>query len=76
MPLEETLLTLNDLVRCGKVRYLGASNFGGWQLQKVVEVSKYMGLNSFIALQVGLSQPEGSSPQILPLTFFSEIVFG
>ncbi|XP_025113690.1 uncharacterized protein LOC112575844 isoform X3 [Pomacea canaliculata] len=51
VPLEETLLTLNDLVRCGKVRYLGASNFGGWQLQKVVEVSKYMGLNSFIALQ-------------------------
>ncbi|KAK7476988.1 hypothetical protein BaRGS_00031764 [Batillaria attramentaria] len=50
-PLEETLLTLNDLVRCGKVRYLGASNMTGWQMQKVVELTKQMGLNPFISLQ-------------------------
>ncbi|KAK7095022.1 hypothetical protein V1264_006486 [Littorina saxatilis] len=50
-PLEETLLTLNDLVRCGKVRYLGASNLVGWQLQKIIEVSKHMGLSNFISLQ-------------------------
>ncbi|KAK7473819.1 hypothetical protein BaRGS_00034926 [Batillaria attramentaria] len=51
VPLEETLLTLNDLVRCGKVRYLGASNVTGWQLQNIVDLSKEMGLNSYIALQ-------------------------
>src|ERR1700752_1821280 len=33
-PLEETLSTLNDLVRRGAVRYLGVSNFNGWQLQR------------------------------------------
>ena len=32
-PIEETLRTLTDLVRAGKVRYLGASNFTGWQVQ-------------------------------------------
>ena len=36
-PLEETLSTLNDLVRKGVVRYLGASNFGGWQPQRAIE---------------------------------------
>lgn len=50
-PLEETLTTLNDLVRCGKVRYIGCSNFCGWQLQKAIDLSKYMGLEAFVALQ-------------------------
>jgi len=50
-PLEETLSTLNDLVRAGKVRYLGASNFTGWQLQKAVDISKHLGLEKFISLQ-------------------------
>lgn len=52
VPLEETLLTLNDLVRCGKVRYLGASNVSGWQLQQIVDLSKELGLNAYISLQV------------------------
>lgn len=52
VPLEETLLTLNDLVRCGKVRYLGASNVTGWQLQQIVDLSKELGLNAYISLQV------------------------
>ncbi len=42
--LKETLTTLNDLVRCGKVRYIGASNLGGWQLQKMLDLAKEMGL--------------------------------
>ncbi|KAK7487300.1 hypothetical protein BaRGS_00021528 [Batillaria attramentaria] len=50
-PLQETLRTLDDLVRCGKVRYLGASNVTGWQLQKIVDLTESMGLNSFISLQ-------------------------
>src|ERR1700741_857616 len=39
-PLEETLSTLNALVRKGTVRYLGASNFAGWQLQQAIDLSR------------------------------------
>jgi aryl-alcohol dehydrogenase-like predicted oxidoreductase len=49
--LEETLSTLDGLVKSGKVRYLGVSNFTGWQLQKSIEVSRHMGLEPFICLQ-------------------------
>ena len=45
-------MTLNDLVRCGKVRYLGASNVTGWQMQKIVDLNKQLGFNPFISLQV------------------------
>jgi aryl-alcohol dehydrogenase-like predicted oxidoreductase len=50
-PLEETLGTLNELVRSGKVRYIGASNFTGWQLQKATDLSQRMGWESFTCLQ-------------------------
>jgi aryl-alcohol dehydrogenase-like predicted oxidoreductase len=50
-PLEETLSTLNELVRLGIVRYIGASNFRGWQLQKAMDLSKQMGWEGFSSLQ-------------------------
>jgi len=50
-PLEETLTTLHDLVRIGKVRYIGASNFAGYQLQKSVDLSERLGLEPFTCLQ-------------------------
>ena len=50
-PLEETLSTLNDLVRRGVVRYLGASNFGGWQLQRAIDISREAGWEGFVCLQ-------------------------
>lgn len=50
-PLEETLSTLNALVQSGKVRYIGASNFSGWQLQKALEISRRMGWEPFRSLQ-------------------------
>ncbi|MGL4650292.1 MAG: aldo/keto reductase, partial [Caldilineaceae bacterium] len=50
-PLEETLRTLDDLVREGKVRYLGASNFTAWQLQKAVDLSRHNGWEPFTCLQ-------------------------
>jgi aryl-alcohol dehydrogenase-like predicted oxidoreductase len=50
-PLEETLNTLDTLVRSGKVRYIGASNYSGWQLQKAVDISKQMGWEPFTCLQ-------------------------
>jgi aryl-alcohol dehydrogenase-like predicted oxidoreductase len=39
-PVEETLATLDDFVRAGKIRYIGASNFAGWQLMKSVAASE------------------------------------
>jgi aryl-alcohol dehydrogenase-like predicted oxidoreductase len=50
-PLEETLTTLDTLVRQGKVRYVGASNLTGWQLQKAVDLSRQLGLEAFVSLQ-------------------------
>ncbi len=50
-PLEETLSTLNRLVEQGKVRYIGASNYSGWQLQKAIDVSKLHHWEAFVSLQ-------------------------
>jgi aryl-alcohol dehydrogenase-like predicted oxidoreductase len=50
-PLEETLSTLNTLVESGKVRYIGVSNFSGWQLQKAIDISRQMGWEPFTCLQ-------------------------
>lgn len=50
-PLEETLSALDGLVRAGKVRYLGASNYMAWQLQKAVDISKCRGWEPFVCLQ-------------------------
>ncbi len=50
-PLEETLSTLDTLVRSGKVRYLGASNYTAWQLQKAVDVAKANGFEPYSCLQ-------------------------
>jgi aryl-alcohol dehydrogenase-like predicted oxidoreductase len=50
-PLAETLSTLNDLVRRGLVRYLGASNFSGWQLQRAIDLSRESNWEPFVCLQ-------------------------
>jgi len=50
-PLEETLGALNDLVRSGKVRYIGASNLAAWQLMKAIDYSTYNHLAKFVSLQ-------------------------
>lgn len=50
-PLEETLRTLDDMVRAGKVRYVGLSNFTGWQVQKAVAVAAAQGLEVPVTLQ-------------------------
>jgi len=50
-PLEETLETLNDIVKSGKVRYIGASNMAAWQLMKALGHSKYNRLAGFVSLQ-------------------------
>ena len=50
-PLEETLEALDLLVRAGKVRYVGASNYAGWQLQKSVDIARRHNLQHFVSLQ-------------------------
>jgi aryl-alcohol dehydrogenase-like predicted oxidoreductase len=50
-PVEQVLATLDDLVRAGKVRYLGASNFAGWQLMKSLAAANRMGLPRYVANQ-------------------------
>jgi aryl-alcohol dehydrogenase-like predicted oxidoreductase len=50
-PVEEVLGTLDDLVRAGKIRYLGCSNFSGWHLMKSLAVSERYGLARYVAHQ-------------------------
>ena len=50
-PQEETLSALNDLVRAGKVRYLGSSNFLGWQVADAAWISKTSGYAPYISAQ-------------------------
>ena len=50
-PVEETLSTLDDLVRAGKIRYLGCSNFSGWHLMKSLAASDRYGWSRYVAHQ-------------------------
>jgi aryl-alcohol dehydrogenase-like predicted oxidoreductase len=50
-PVEETLSTLDDLVRAGKIRYIGCSNFSGWHLMKSLAVSERYGWPRYVANQ-------------------------
>jgi aryl-alcohol dehydrogenase-like predicted oxidoreductase len=48
---EEVMRSLNDLVSQGKVRFIGCSNFSGWQLMKCLAISEKYGWNRFITLE-------------------------
>jgi aryl-alcohol dehydrogenase (NADP+) len=50
-PVEETLETLDDLVRIGKVRYLGASSMHAWQLMKALGLADRHGWSRFVVMQ-------------------------
>lgn len=50
-PFEETLGALDDLVKSGKVRYIGASNMAAWQLMKALDYSTYNHVAKFVSLQ-------------------------
>jgi aryl-alcohol dehydrogenase-like predicted oxidoreductase len=51
-PIEEVLSTLDDLIRAGKVRYIGVSNFSGWQVMKSLGLSEKHGRSRYVAHQV------------------------
>lgn len=50
-PIEETIDALDDLVRSGKVRYLGLSNFAAWQIMKALGLQRAGGLAPFVSVQ-------------------------
>jgi len=62
-PVEETLATLDQLVRSGKVRYIGASNFSGWHLMKSLTASDRHGYRRHRApVRAGTPVPGGGRP--------------
>ena len=66
-PLEETLGALDHLLRSGKVRYVGCSNFAGWQVMKALGIADRSGLPRFVSQQVFLSLGERSAEyEIVP----------
>ena len=66
-PIEETLGALDDLVRAGKVLYLGNSNFSGWQIADADWVAKSQGLERFVSAQNLFSLLErNANREVLP----------
>jgi aryl-alcohol dehydrogenase-like predicted oxidoreductase len=68
-PLEETLKTFDDLVKAGKVRYIGASNYTGKRLAEAMETSRSNGLTSYVSLQphYNLVEREQFESDLLPV---------
>jgi aryl-alcohol dehydrogenase-like predicted oxidoreductase len=54
-PLEETLRAFEDLIRVGKIRYAGCSNYSGWQLMKALAISDRLGIERYISQQINYS---------------------
>jgi aryl-alcohol dehydrogenase-like predicted oxidoreductase len=66
-PLEETLEALEALVRSGKVRYVGASNYAGWQLMKALGTADRHGLPRFVSQQIYYSlQARDAEYELIP----------
>jgi len=51
IPIDETLRALDDLIRAGKVRYIGTSTFAAWQFVEALWIAKELGLNRFVCEQ-------------------------
>jgi aryl-alcohol dehydrogenase-like predicted oxidoreductase len=66
-PLDETLGALDDLVRAGKVRYIGCSNYTAWQMVKALGISAVRGFERFVATQIHYTpQAREAEFEILP----------
>ena len=67
-PPEETLRALDDLVRAGKVRYIGSSNHAGWTEMRALATSDRLGLNRYVSQQIQYSLLEREAEsELLPL---------
>jgi aryl-alcohol dehydrogenase-like predicted oxidoreductase len=68
-PLEETLDALDGLVRAGKVRYIGCSNYAGWQVAKALGISDRLGLQRFASQQIYYSlQAREAEYELVPVS--------
>ena len=66
-PLEETLRAMDDLVRQGKVRYIGCSNYAAWQLAQVLGIDDRLGLVPWVSAQNSWNILDGlDDPSLLP----------
>ena len=67
-PLEETLEALDTLVKSGKVRYVGASNYAGWQLMKALGIADRHGYQRFVTQQIYYSlEARDAEYELVPL---------
>ena len=67
-PPEETLRALDDLVRAGKVRYIGSSNHSGWTKMRALATSDRLGLTRYVSQQIRYSLLDRASEnELLPL---------
>jgi aryl-alcohol dehydrogenase-like predicted oxidoreductase len=67
-PLEETLQALDDLIRSGKVRYIGCSNYAAWQVMKSLWIADRGGLTPFVSNQLYYSlQSRDIENELVPL---------
>ncbi|PRY14457.1 aldo/keto reductase [Kineococcus rhizosphaerae] len=73
-PLEETLEALDTLVRSGKVRYVGASNYTGWQLMKALATSDARGYQRYVSQQIHYTlQARDAEDELVPLTLDQDL---
>jgi aryl-alcohol dehydrogenase-like predicted oxidoreductase len=67
-PLEETLEALDSLVRAGKVRYVGCSNYSGWHVMKAMEIARRDGRIPFVSQQIHYTlQAREAEYELIPL---------
>jgi aryl-alcohol dehydrogenase-like predicted oxidoreductase len=72
-PLEETLEALDTLVKSGKVRYVGASNYSGWQLMKALGISEKLGFQRYVSQQIHYTlQAREAEYELVPLAIDQE----
>jgi diketogulonate reductase-like aldo/keto reductase len=64
-PIDETMAALEDLVRAGKVRYIGVSNTPAWKVAEANGIARRRGWSAFIGLQIEYSLLERSVEQEL-----------
>ncbi|MFI7066751.1 aldo/keto reductase [Kribbella sp. NPDC050124] len=68
-PLEETLAAFDALVQAGKVRYIGASNYTGWQLMKSLSISERDGHSRYVSQQIYYSlQARDAEADLVPVS--------
>ncbi|MCB2079407.1 MAG: aldo/keto reductase [Novosphingobium sp.] len=74
VPIEETLRALDDLVRDGKVRYIGSSNHSGWTKMRALATSDRLGLTRYVSQQIRYSLLDRvSENELMPLGHYEGV---